>query len=125
MGILTSLLLATVFQINPMPIDQSPFQGVVMLRGRAVDERGRGIANVRVDAVASSDTATTVTNAAGNFFFLDLLPGSYTLNAQPRPLPVIEIIRPVPLCKPPTTEKFELEAGYEYAAVILVEGCRG
>lgn len=94
MTLIASLLLATVFQINPMPVDQSPFQGAVMIRGRAIDENGHGIADVRVSALSSSDYATTMTNAKGYFFFLNLLPGNYTLNATPRPLPYIEVINP-------------------------------
>lgn len=122
MNFITTLLLATVFQINPTPIDQSPFQGAVMIRGRAIDEHGHGVASVHVEALASSGSATTVTNAAGYFYFLNLLPGNYTLNAQPKPLPVIEIIGP-PRCKSPTTDKFELMAGYEYGATVLIAGC--
>lgn len=126
MGFLTTLLLATVFQINPTPMDQSPFQGVVMIRGRAVDEYGHGLWPVRVHALSGSETAVTITDKAGYFYFLSLLPGNYILDAEPMFVRTLVILGPrrhtVPQCKPSTTEKFELLAGYEYAATIWVFG---
>src|SRR5207244_2254642 len=58
------------------------------LRGRVADEEGRREASVRVEKSPnprSNLEPETVTDENGDFAFLNLAPGSYTLIAKPTP----------------------------------------
>ena len=76
------LLLASFF-IAPIPLDQSPYQDFVMVRGSVVDSaRHRAIAGATVYADSDADVQVTTSDDKGFFYFLTLLPGNYRFFAS-------------------------------------------
>jgi protocatechuate 3,4-dioxygenase beta subunit len=108
MVILQVLLAAFTFAAFPM--DQSPLQTSVMVRGTVVDARsGHRLAGAVVYASSGAFVQRAESNDRGNFYFLTLWPGTYTLSASKTGW------RDCPLRFDGPTE---LNAGFEYLATV-------
>jgi hypothetical protein len=118
MGFLAALLMVAVFQVNPIPFDQSPFQENAMLRGRVVDTDPYyphgGISHVTIFVESAADVESTISDSKGYFYLPNLLPGTYMLAARPQYQCFIWNF----------ANRYEFDAGYEYMAIIrLPSGC--
>jgi hypothetical protein len=118
MGFVTALLMITVFQVNPLPFDQSPLQESAMLRGRVIDTDPHyphgGISHVTIFLESAADAQSATSDSKGYFYFPNLLPGTYMLAAQPQYRCFIQDF----------ANGYEFDAGYEYMATIrLPDGC--
>ena len=112
-----TLLMVATFQVNQIPLE-SPAQESVMLRGRVVDTAPEyphgGIGHVRILLFSPGDVESTVSNSKGYFYFLNLLPGSYSWAVIPEYECIIST----------RFQELQFDAGFEYEATIrLPEGC--
>jgi len=107
---LTALLVMNFF-IAPIPMDTTTNQGNAIVRGTVLDYTwNRTVAGAVVTATSPTTVAQTISDAHGNFFFLTLLPGNYTLSAWKLGLG--------PQCRGRHDDPAELDAGFEYSALI-------
>jgi Carboxypeptidase regulatory-like domain len=107
------LLLLSNFFFWPSPIDWQMTQENVAIRGAVVDEEsGRSIAGAVVYAMSDAYVQRTVSNSAGHFFFLTLLPGVYRLCASKSGYAAD--------CYPRGSYPEELYAGFEYGATVVL-----
>jgi hypothetical protein len=104
------------FAIGLMPVDQSAFQGNVVVRGMVLDNwHHRPIPHAAVYAVADTFLEKTITNSSGHFYFLNLLPGHYRLVGQAWGYGA---------CACCWHAAVELDAGFEYDATVwLTNAC--
>jgi len=109
--IILQVLLAA-FAFASIPIDQSPLQTNVMVRGTVVDARsGHGLAGAVVEASSGAYVQRAVTNNQGNFYFLTLWPGTYTVSAWKTGWGNYA-------CGPRGDGPTELNAGFEYLVTV-------
>ena len=79
----TIALLLAGFFIAPIPLNQSVYEGVVSIRGSVMDSsRNLPIGGATVYARSETDYQTTVSDDQGNFYFLQLFPGTYEFSAE-------------------------------------------
>jgi hypothetical protein len=105
------LLLLTHFFFLPIPLDYWASPSSAIVRGAVVDEgSGGGIAGAIVYAMSDVDVRQTVTDRAGHFLFLTLLPGTYRLCASKVGYTID--------CHRGKAE--ELSAGFEYGATVVL-----
>jgi Carboxypeptidase regulatory-like domain len=79
----TIALLLAGFFIAPIPLNQSVYEGVVSIRGSVMDSsRNQPIGGATVYARSETDYQTTVSDEQGNFYFLQLFPGTYEFSAE-------------------------------------------
>ena len=110
MGTIVAIIAA--FSFAPMPLDLSPFQQNVMIRGTVADGSTRQpVSGALVYARSDAFVQTTVSDAKGNFYFLTLWPGDYKLSASKSGFGDC----------PAVQEAQELDAGFEYLAQIWVD----
>lgn len=108
---LIALLLASFF-ISPIPLNQSVYEEVVTVKGTVVSfGHNQPITGATVYARSETDFQTTTTDDNGNFYFLQLLPGSYRFSAAK---PGYEE------CRCCTQEPEWLDAGLEYLATVYM-----
>jgi Carboxypeptidase regulatory-like domain len=115
MAILQVLLAA--FAFASIPMDQSPLQSSVMVRGTVVDaSSGRGLPGAVVYATSGAYVEKAVTNGRGNFYFLTLWPGTYRLAATKSGWGE---------CQARSGDgPTELNAGFEYLATVMLDACQ-
>jgi Carboxypeptidase regulatory-like domain len=109
------LAAAAYFSLNFFPMDQAAVQSDVMVRGTVVGvASNHAIPGVAVDAVSDTSVERTTTDASGHFYFMSLLPGNYQFYAS---APGYEAS-----CTPgtPSNLAYELDAGFEYAAMVYL-----
>jgi len=108
--VILQVLLAA-FAFASIPMDQSPLQTNVVVRGTVIDARGRGLAGAVVYATSGAYVQESVTNEQGNFYFLTLWPGTYRLSASKTGWGE---------CGPRFDAPTELSAGFEYLATVML-----
>jgi hypothetical protein len=112
---MTLLAAAALFYLNFFPMDQAAVQGDVMVRGTVVSvTSNRGMPGVAVDAVSDTSIQSTTTDAGGHFYFMSLLPGDYQFYAS-APGYEANCINATP-----ANIAYELDAGFEYAAMMYL-----
>ena len=104
-------VITTAFVIGMMPVDQSPFQGNVVVRGVVLESwHHHPIPRAIVYAVAYADVQKTVANSTGHFYFLNLPPGKYRFVGEAQGY--------TSGCVCCARKPVELDAGFEYDATI-------
>jgi|SRR5579871_1098460 len=107
------LLMLSHFFFWPAALDWHMNQQNVVVRGSVVDDAGRPVAGATVYAASPAFAATTVSDAKGQFIFLTLFPGTYSLAASRNDADVD--VYGSSDYEPPA-----LFAGYEYGATIVL-----
>lgn len=106
------LLMLSNFFFWPGPMDWQMNQQNVVIRGTVVDGgTGRAVAGATVYAHSAASDAQAVSDAKGEFIFLTLFPGTYTLCASKN--------GDVAGCAR-DADTPELFAGFEYGATVLL-----
>lgn len=109
--VILQVLLAA-FTFASFPMDQSPLQTSVVVRGTVIDAHsGHGLAGALVYASSGAFVQRAETNNQGNFYFLTLWPGAYTLSASKSGWGE---------CAPLFDGATELNAGFEYLATVML-----
>jgi hypothetical protein len=107
------LLLLSNFFFWPSPVDWQMIQNNVVVRGTVVDESsGDPIADAAVYAISAADVERTTSDSRGNFFFLTLFPGIYSLCGSKHGYAID--------CTPRNAEPERLSAGFEYGATVIL-----
>jgi len=102
------------FAIGFMPIDQSAFQGDLVIRGEVIDSfHHQAVPDALVFAISETSVQKTRANSTGHFYFLNLLPGNYRLAAQ-----AYGYVTGCICCR---HEPVELDAGFEYDATVWLQ----
>jgi hypothetical protein len=108
------LLMLSNFFFWPSPVDWQDQQNVA-IRGAVVDEvTGLAVPGAAVHAMSPAFDARTVSDSKGEFIFLTLLPGTYTLCAD-KPGYGRGGCCPLYADQPP-----QLFAGFEYGATVML-----
>ena len=108
------LLALSNFFFWTMPVDWQRDQQSAVVSGTVVDEAtGAPVAGAVVRASSGAHVALTTSNSRGNFIFLTLFPGVYTLCASSSPISE---------CRPGDSNPQELLGGFEYGATLVVSG---
>ncbi|MBV9233004.1 MAG: carboxypeptidase regulatory-like domain-containing protein [Candidatus Eremiobacteraeota bacterium] len=114
------MLVAVLFALSnfffwSMPVDWQRDQQSVVVSGTVVDATtGAPVSGAVVRASSGANVAQATSNSRGNFIFLTLLPGLYTLCASGS--------TPAPECRPGDSKPQELFAGFEYGATLVLSG---
>ena len=107
------LLMLSNFFFWPGPMDWQMNQQNVVIRGTVVDEAtGSAVPGAIVYARSAALEARTVADSKGEFIFLTLFPGTYTLCASKYGYAL--------RCSSRDPEIPELFAGFEYGATIVL-----
>jgi hypothetical protein len=107
------LLMLSNFFFWPGPMDWQMNQQNVVIRGTVVDEgSGRVVSGATVYARSAALDERTVSDANGNFIFLTLFSGTYTLCAAKAGYAAT--------CRSRDPIVPELFAGFEYGATIVL-----
>ena len=107
------LLMVSNFFFWPGPMDWQMNQQNVVIRGTVVDDgTGRAVPGATVYARSAALDERTVSDANGQFIFLTLFPGTYTLCASKNGYGLE--------CRPRDPDVPELFAGFEYGATIVL-----
>lgn len=103
------MAVAAAFTIGLMPMDRSPFQDNVVVRGEVLDNvYHRPVPGAVVVAYSETANQYTKANSAGYFYFINLPPGHYSFHALALGLTNCICCRP---------ETVELDAGFEYNVI--------
>jgi hypothetical protein len=107
------LLMLSNFFFWPGPMDWQMNQQNVVIRGTVVDEgTGLVVPGATVYARSAALHARTISDSNGQFIFLTLFPGTYTLCASKYGY--------AGTCRPRDPDVPELFAGFEYGATIVL-----
>jgi hypothetical protein len=115
---LAMVLALSQFFFWPSPIDWQMTQQNVVVRGTVVDgTSGRPVPGETVYATSAALDASTVSDSKGQFIFLTLFPGTYTIGTSKDCSEDVYGLRD---SAPP-----ELFAGFEYGATIVLSDAGG